>query len=271
MEPIDVIVLAGFQQGKPDLLAEYTGSPRKALAPLAGKPMAWHVVHALRAAPSVRDIIVVGIAPDEGVDLGTPVTFVRNQSGLLDNVYAGFDVVLRQHPSSKLALIASADIPLLTPDVVEWFVATCQRTQDDVYYAVVPKAAMETAFPASKRSYIRFREGPHCGGDLFMVRLEAAHRSESLVRAAMDRRKSAWRQALLMSIGTLIKFALGRLTMPDAERVASRMFQARGRVIVAPYAAIGMDVDKPFQYDIVRQAMEGAGARPQPVSPAAHS
>ena len=35
-----------------------------------------------------------GIAPEEGVDLGTPVTFVRNQPGLLDNVYAGLDTAV---------------------------------------------------------------------------------------------------------------------------------------------------------------------------------
>ncbi|MBK9613319.1 hypothetical protein [Candidatus Amarobacter glycogenicus] len=72
---------------------------------------------------------------------------------------------------------------------------------------------------------------------------------------ALDRRKSAWRQALLMGVGTLLKLAVGRLSLPDAERVATRIFQVRGRAVVAPYAAIGMDVDKPFQYDIVRQRM----------------
>ena len=86
-------------------------------------------------------------------------------------------------------------------------------------------------------------------------RVREAHRSESLVRAALDRRKSAWRQALLMGVGTLLKLAVGRLSLPDAERVATRIFQVRGRAVVAPYAAIGMDVDKPFQYDIVRQRM----------------
>ena len=161
--------------------------------------------------------------------------------------------MLRQHPDAIMTLVASGDIPLLTSDMVEWFVATCRQSEHDVYYSVVPKAVMETAFPTSKRSYIRFREGPHCGGDLFMVRLAAAHRSESLVRAALDRRKSAWRQALLMGVGTLLKLAVGRLSLPDAERVATRIFQVRGRAVVAPYAAIGMDVDKPFQYDIVRQ------------------
>ncbi len=255
MQPLDVIVTAGYQEGKPDLLAEYTGSPRKSLAPLAGRPMVWHVVHALRAVPAVRDIFIVGISPDEGVDLGIPVTFIPNQPGLLDNVYAGFDAVQRQHPDATFAMIASADIPLLTPEIVQWFIAACAPDQHDLYYSLVPRSVMETAFPASKRSYARFREGPHCGGDLFMVRLAAAHRSEDLVRAALERRKNVWRQAMLMGIGTLIKFAIGRLTLADAERVASRMFQIRGKIVVSPFAAIGMDVDKPFQYDIVRQQM----------------
>ena len=47
---------------------------------------------------------------------------------------------------------------------------------------------------------------------------------------------------------------------PRAARTEVRGFlgdtlQVRGRAVVAPYAAIGMDVDKPFQYDIVRQRM----------------
>lgn len=153
-------------------------------------------------------------------------------------------------------MISSADIPLLTPAVVEWFIDTCRQTEHDVYYAIVEKSIMESTFPASKRSYVPFREGRYCGGDLFMIRLAVAHQNETLVREAMDRRKSVFRQAQLLGFGTLLKFIFRRMTIPDAERVAGRVFGARGRAVVSPYATIGMDVDKPFQYDLVKQMME---------------
>ncbi len=252
----DVVITAGYQPGKVDLLAEATGAPRKALVSLAGKPMIWHVVQALHQAHQVRDIVVVGISPDEGIDLGVPVIFEPNHAGMLDNVYAGLKVVHQMHPDAEMAMISSADIPLLTPPVVDWFIDTCRQSEHDVYYAIIEKSVMETAFPESKRSYVPFREGRYCGGDLFMVRLMAANQNEALVRAAMDRRKSAFRQAQLLGFGTLLKFVFHRLTIPDAEKVASRVFGARGRVVISPYATIGMDVDKPFQYDLVKQIME---------------
>ncbi|QLQ07777.1 MAG: phosphatase PAP2 family protein [Anaerolineae bacterium] len=111
--------------------------------------------------------------------------------------------------------------------MVDWFIDTCRQSEHDVYYAIIEKSVMETAFPESKRSYVPFREGRYCGGDLFMVRLMAANQNEALVRAAMDRRKSAFRQAQLLGFGTLLKFVFHRLTIPDAEKVASRVFGAR--------------------------------------------
>ncbi len=256
MQYLDAVITAGYQPGKVDSLAEATNSPRKALIPLNGKPMIWHVVQALRQTPQVRDIVVVGIDPDEGIDLDTPVIFEANRAGMLDNLYAGLNAVRRAHPDAEMAIISSADIPLLTPEIVGWFIDTCLQTEDDVYYAVIEKSIMETAFPESKRSYIPFREGRYCGGDLFMVRLAVANQNEGLVREAMDRRKSAFRMAQLLGFGTLLKFVFRQMTIPDAEQVASRVFGARGRAVLSPYAAIGMDVDKPFQYDLVKHIME---------------
>lgn len=263
MQPqFDVVITAGYQPGKADLLAEATGAPRKALVPIAGKPMIWHVAQALRQSHQVRDIVVVGIDADEGVDLGTPVTFEPNHAGMLDNVYAGLNAVRQIHPDAEMVMISSADIPLLSPAVVDWFIDSCRQTEHDVYYAIIEKSVMEAAFPESKRSYVPFREGYYCGGDLFMVRLSVANQNEALVREAMDRRKSAFRQAQLLGFGTLLKFVFRRMTIPDAEKVASRVFGARGRAVISPFATIGMDVDKPFQYDLVKQIMEQTPARP---------
>jgi hypothetical protein len=73
----------------------------------------------------------------------------------------------------------------------------------------------------------------------------------------LEARKNIWQQVRLLGIGTLIKFALRRLTVADAERVASRALGCQGRAVITPYPEMGMDVDKPHQLDMARAILEG--------------
>ena len=42
------------------------------------------------------------------------------------------------------------------------------------------------------------------------------------------------------------------LTLEKAETIVSKRLSIKGRVIVCPYAEVGMDVDKPHQLAIMR-------------------
>ena len=56
---------------------------------------------------------------------------------------------------------------------------------------------------------------------------------------------------------TLLRFVTRSLTVADAERRAERTLGFTVRVVRTPHAELGMDVDKPFQLDIVRAELEG--------------
>jgi len=107
---------------------------------------------------------------------------------------------------------------------------------------------------------VPLRGGSFAGGDIHMVKVSALQANLPLVRQAMEFRKNVWQQVRLLGFGTLIKFAFRRLTIADAERVASRAMRCRVRAIITPYPEMGMDVDKPHQLDIVRAILEGGPA-----------
>lgn len=253
---MDVIVMAGGRMGPEDPLYAMTGMTNKTLIPIAGKPMIQYVVDALAGSPKVEKFVLVGLTPEECPDLGVPVAYVSSQAGIFDNVMAGIKKLRQIKPDAELAIMSTADIPLLTTEMVDWFVETCTATDHDVYYTAVERSVMERRFVQSGRTFIPLRDGAYCGGDIFMARTDLIHSNQALIDKLMEARKSFLKQVRLLGLGFLIRFALRRLTVADAERRVSKTLNVRGRAIITPYAEMGMDVDKPHQLEIVRAELE---------------
>ncbi len=256
MKTYPAVVLAGYSTEKPDPLALAMGMERKALIPIAGKPMVYWVVKALRESPRIDQIYIVGISPEDNLDLETEVIYVPNQNAHFENIMAGIDTVQRRQPDAEYLLLASSDIPALSSHTVDWFVETCEQMDSDFFYSVVEQTVMEAAFPDSRRSYVPIKEGRFCGGDLFFIRIAMAHQNQELVRELLARRKNTFQQVRLLGFKTIVKFLFRRLSIKDAEVLSERLLQAKAKVVVSPYADLGMDVDKPHQLEMVRSRLE---------------
>lgn len=256
MKTYPALVLAGYSPETPDPLAIAMGVERKSLIPIAGKPMVYWVVKALRESSRVNQIYIVGMGPEDNVDFGTDIVYVPNQAQHFDNVMAGFSAVHARQPDEAFLLIASADIPTVQANTVKWFIESCEAMDGDLFYSVVEKAVMEAAFPDSRRSYVPVVEGKFCGGDLFFIRIAIAHNNEHLVRELLAKRKNAFQQARLLGFSTIIKFLFRRLSIKDAEGLSERLLHAKGHVIISPYADLAMDADKPHQLETVRAKLE---------------
>jgi molybdopterin-guanine dinucleotide biosynthesis protein A len=259
-ERFNVVILAGgvFDEANP--LLEYAQVQKKPLIKIAGKEMVRYVAEAAAGSSRVERTFVVGLSPEDGVGFALPVEYVEATGDMLDNVVAGIERVIEVDPDVERVVIGSADIPLLTTEMVDYFIDACLETDHDLYYTVVEKSAIEARFPGSGRSFVPLRGGSFAGGDINMVKVSALQANLSLARQAMGFRKNIWQQVRLLGFGTLIKFAFRRLTIADAERVASRALGCRGRAIITSYPEMGMDVDKPHQLDIVRAILEGGPA-----------
>ncbi|MBN1920499.1 MAG: hypothetical protein JW892_04595, partial [Anaerolineae bacterium] len=57
-----------------------------------------------------------------------------------------------------------------------------------------------------------------------------------------------------------IKLALHRLRVEELERKAAHSLGINVRVVRSKYAELGMDVDKPVQYELCRRVLEAQAA-----------
>lgn len=251
------VVTAGQSANEQDLLAEYTQGRPKALIPIAGKPMIAHVVEALAGSRYVRHILIVALDPATiGVRFPVEIGYVPDAGGLMENNLAGLEQAQTRYPDLDGVLLSGCDVPTITPVIVDAFIEECFCSDHDAYYSMVERSVMETRFPGSRRSYVHFREGDFAGGDIILVRPGLKFDQEELGRKLAQARKSALKQARMVGLGIFLKLLFHRLTIAETERRAYDVFGLRVRVVPFRYAEIGMDVDKPFQLEIVRADLE---------------
>jgi CTP:molybdopterin cytidylyltransferase MocA len=268
VEPsLAAFVLAGHSAKEEDPLSAYNLGRSKALIPIAGQPMIAYIVQALSLSRYVRRIIVVGLPKTERSLLPPDIEHLPDQGDLFSNAEVGLLRAFNQDSPVDGVLMSSSDIPLLTSDMVDWFVGECFQTDHDLYYAIIEREVMESQFPASRRTYVRLVEGEFAGGDLLLVRSAAVIQDKELWERLAQARKSPLRQVRMIGgIWPLIKLLLRRMSIPEAERRVGRALNLRGRAIMCPYAHVGMDVDKPFQLEIARATLEAreSGSARQP-------
>ena len=249
---MDAIVTAGGIPKPDEPLYEFTQGKNKALLEICGKPMIQWVLDALSEAETVERVIVVGLPEESQVRCKKIAAFIPNQGSLLQNVRAGMQMVHETNPQSHHLLSVSSDIPAITSEMVDWLVGAAMQTDEDAYYNVITRQVMEARYPESRRSYARFRDVEVCGGDMSIIRTELGAQNDALWERIIESRKSALKQAALVGYDTLILMLLRLITLDQAVKMVTRRLRLTGRAIRCPYAEIGMDVDKPFQLELIR-------------------
>jgi hypothetical protein len=175
---------------------------------------------------------------------------------LIDNIFAGLYRLQAINPSVKKLLLLSSDIPLVTPEIVRGFIEECGSQEADIYYAVVEEKTMEARFPQSKRTFVPFKGGRYTGGDAFLLDVGAATGNAELARSLTGSRKNYLYQARLLGLSFILRFLLRRMTVHEAGRRAAEKGDLKGQVIDTRFAELGMDVDKPHQYEMIKAYLE---------------
>ncbi len=256
---MDAIVIAGGTPGPEDPLYPFTQGRPKALLELEGRPMLQWVVDALEGSARVEHVVVIGPGPEFGLRFGSKTLSQPDQGGMIANILSGLETVQRLSPGATHTLLSSGDIPAITPEMVDWRVATVEAAGADLDYAVVERQTMDRVFPGSRRSFTHLKETEVCGGDLNGLSVNAVC-DKPLWDSLVASRKNALKQAALIGYDVLLLALLRRLTLQDAERRVSRNLRLRAHVSLCPYAEVGMDVDKPHQLEMVRRHLHARGA-----------
>jgi NDP-sugar pyrophosphorylase family protein len=261
---MDAILLAGGAANPKDPLYALSAGKPKALLPIAGRPMAQWVLDALAGAAAVDRVIVVGLGSDCGLAYPGKIHYAPDAGSLLGNVRLGLELSATAGQGSGKVMLVSADIPAIQPALVDWVATQAAELPVDLCYCAIDRSVMESRYPGSGRSYIRFRDREVCGGDLTVVDAGILAGGNQIWQHLVDGRKSALRMALAVGMDVLLLLLLRRLRVGDLVQVAQSRLGISGRVIYCPYAELGMDVDKPYQFDLVERDLLSHGTANEP-------
>lgn len=255
---VTAIVLAG--RLNTGAFKDISPEPFEALIDIAGRPMVSYVVDALIAAPGVGRIIVVGPQAHLAGKLEGVVEVVEHGAGLVENLGRGL-AAAGAGPGAVDAgagaanvpfLILGSDIPLITADVIERFLEACRQVPAFFHYPIVERSICIERFPDVRRTFVRVRDGVFTGGNVFLVRREAAPRLLDLVGSFFAARKSPLRLAGLLGWRTVFRFLTRRAAIAELEGVFTRLAAVPCRAVIFPHPEIGIDVDKPGDLELVR-------------------
>jgi molybdopterin-guanine dinucleotide biosynthesis protein A len=254
---MDAVLLAGGKMAIDDPLHAQGVDGSRSLIDILGKPMVQWVVDALDASDSVAEVYVIGLPAAYRLMATKPVHYLPDQGDIFENIRSGVAQATQDHPARTKVLIASSDIPALQPDMIDWLASEVAADPElMMYYNVVDQTTMETRFPQSNRSYVRFKDIAVCGGDLNVIDKSLFAEERLIWQKLANARKHPLKQASLLGIDSLIMVALHMVTLEVAVKRVCKRLQINAKALRCPYAELAMDADKPHQLAILRQHLE---------------
>jgi GTP:adenosylcobinamide-phosphate guanylyltransferase len=250
---MDAIVLAGGIPTKKDPLYEKAAGAQKSMLSIAGKPMVQWVLDALSGSQLTDTVVVIGVDNNDNLSCTKELVFLPDKGSLIENIQLGCAYLAKIHPMESHTLSISADIPAITSEIIDSCISTYQQLKVDVCYSVLERKVIEDRYPNSRRTYLKFKDVEVCGGDLNCLNKTAALNPSGVWQQLIQNRKKPLRQAALIGWGTLARLLLRQLTLDSAIEAVCRRVGITGKALLQPYAEIGMDVDKPFQFEMVEK------------------
>ena len=249
---VAALVLAGSRRGEDDPVALYRSAPAKCLVTAGGVPMVERVVAALAASSRIGRILVSADRLDllQGRNWpGNGVELLASEASLSASVAAGFA------RCGAPLLVTTADHALLDPAMIDHFLAAADRAACDVAVGLASAQVITAAYPETKRTYLRFRDGGYSGANLFLLRTPEAERGIAFWQRIERDRKAPWRLAGAFGPLLLLTYLLRLATLAQAMRLVSRQLGLDVAAIPMPMAEASIDVDKPADLDLVERIL----------------
>lgn len=230
----------------------------KGLIEIGDRPMVQYLLEALENCSHIGRVGLV--MPQESArEWPSPVTTIPAQGTLTQNIRAGLEA-LDDHDA---VLILAADIPLVTTEALNDFLARCvgddsQKEPDGrsfLCYPVIRKEDAERSFPGVRRTYAKLREGTFTGGNLVLAHRQTVLEQLSLLDTIYEIRKNPLRLLRLIGFRLLIRYLVIGLSIKDLEGRISDIIGGTAKAIITPYPEIGVDVDKAEDLELVREML----------------
>ena len=243
-----VLILAGTRPGG-DPFAEEAGVAHKALIELESSTLLERVIAAVKGAGLSRVFVSCDEGPVADVARAAGAKILPAHQGPSASVAAAFEQL------GAPMLVTTSDHALLQSKWVVDFIEDIP-SDADVAIMLAHRSLIEDAIPGAKRTYLRFADGDWSGCNLFLLATpEASHAiaTWSMVEAY---RKTPWKIAARLGVGTLISMALRRLTMAQGIERLGRKIGIEARLVPARDGLAAFDVDKMADLAAIRELVQ---------------
>ncbi len=256
-QKVNVLVLMGQNPNEDNPICSQEKVLHKALALVNKKPIIYYVLKALKEAKSVRDITIctnTNIQLEEHL----PQTLLKGvtQTFLCADTPAG--TVEKHVNDNKVTLplfVITSDLALLNADIVDDFVKKALRDSEDINVGFINMTHLKTAFPETKRTYIKCRDGWFSSCNLFLFKNSKAKKIFKECELLSQYRKNMLKLVYHIGIWRCISYFFRFQRLKSAMNAFTSKYDISCAPILLEHANVGVDVDKIEDLELVRQYM----------------
>ncbi|MGQ9780262.1 MAG: nucleotidyltransferase family protein [Bacillota bacterium] len=232
---MNAIVLAG---GKAEGMKGRVGY--RAGLVIGGRSLLEQALRALTGLPDLERIVLVGPAELVPEEYRSTITSVLPP---VDDLFANLKQALLVLPPEEPVLVLSSDLPLLTRAALADFIRQCREREAEIYYPIIRREVYEEAYPGSRRTYVRVKDGTFTGGNMALFTPAVFFRHEKLFARAIACRKHPLRLAPLLGFRLMPQLLVRSLTVAAIEaRIAARL-GVEVAAIESRFSEMGFDID----------------------------
>ena len=248
MTEVNTLVLAGQRAGAKDPLCAEFAVEFKVETPLLGRPMLSWVENALDQAGLTRPYLISGYpkAGEGWIQAGSG-------AGPADSA------LIALNEATLPCLMTTGDHPLLTAEMAAVFIEKSQKSGADFCVGLAQEHVIQSEYPDTKRTYLRFSDEAVSGCNLFYIANEKGLAALEFWKAAQHLRKQPVKLARKIGLGLGLRYALGRLSLESAFDEAGAKIGITAKPILLPFAEAAIDVDKVSDHALVSDILRERG------------
>ncbi len=251
------VVLAGERPGG-SKFSRQLGLPASVLVDVAGKSALQWVIEALDRAQQVSGGLVCGPAAEifEGnpqfnrILDQTPFHWLAPAAGPSASAIRAVQS-LDHYP----LLLTAGDHALLTADLVDGFCNRALAAGGDVVVGLVPYSIVNAAYPGSKRTVQKYRDGAFCGSNLYALLNPAGLAALIFWQAVEARRKHPWKIARTFGFRFLLRYLLRRISLGEAFQQLSSISGCQVSYVMIDTPRAAVDVDSVADRDLAEEIL----------------
>jgi hypothetical protein len=165
--------------------------------------------------------------------------------------------VLGLLPNDTPVLVTTSDHALLNSEMVDCFCCEARNTDCDIVIGLASHDRVLGAYPETRRTATRLRDGSFCSCNLFAFLTPRARRAAEFWRKWEGSRKKPWRMISAIGWTVVFRYLLGMLSLDEGLRGISKRMGLKAGVVILPFPEAAIDVDKVSDWhlaeDIIRR------------------